>query len=668
MTLTLKDNVQKHVVTSGNLGFAAAGQPLFVISGKRIIYNVNPGQLVAYTVNDGVSLTVDESTLAASDIYRLFVGVGIDLNGDGLTDKVRHIGIEDISGCEPREVSTSSPRCGGPQVVDFYFDCTQCNETYSVEVRVDDNRTQSFSPWNKSFQQFVGSIVTECSSCSDCPVDHNCKEVACKLSDALNSELDLRVGSRLYPDWRGSGLPRPYFATRLHAKSLIYCLSPQTEAGACDRCTYVDALTGVEINGTYYEFVGNTNPSDSTQTLMGQIYSISDQINEFFIQEYSQGQSNVNPHAGSSYVTGSYQDCCPIQVHVNTCDADFKLLDVNSDPITPQTDINPFSTYGTIVDDANCVDCTDVGVKASGTLTLTGQPLDTETVTIGTKVYTFLDTLTNTDGYVHIGATAEESADNLRNAINGGPGRGTDYATATTDHPDVTATDGAGTTVVITAKVDGTAGNSIATTETLTNGSFGAATLENGAAGSLGTSTFPCGIRVIAEQLKGGCGCFVNLPLANYGRKLSINPFGDGWKGKPWRAVEVQAMELPAGFGSWIQWLEYQNEPGGQGKIFSRSNIAKGNMNLPDSKSRVRNASTADCEKDYCSYYLKSFIEKKKLNGEYGVLTIHSNVHIPNGDSTTVTAWETFLTNLIGFNPSCKTLTVLNCDTALGSC
>lgn len=102
MTLTLKKDIQKHIVTAGNYGFATAGQPLFSYVGKgksaRIIYNVAPGQLVAYTVTNGVTLTVTGATLASSDIYELYVGVGVDLNGDGVTDDIRHLGIEHISG------------------------------------------------------------------------------------------------------------------------------------------------------------------------------------------------------------------------------------------------------------------------------------------------------------------------------------------------------------------------------------------------------------------------------------------------------------------------------------------------------------------------------------------------------------------------------------------
>lgn len=118
--------------------------------------------------------------------------------------------------------------------------------------------------------------------------------------------------------------------------------------------------------------------------------------------------------------------------------------------------------------------------KATGLLTLTDQPLDTETVTIDTKVYTFQTTLTNFDGNVHIGATASDSLDNLIAAIVLGAGSGTDYAAAMTLHPTVIATAEAGDTMEAEAKTGGTAGNSIATTETLTDGSWGQAVLTGG--------------------------------------------------------------------------------------------------------------------------------------------------------------------------------------------
>lgn len=120
-------------------------------------------------------------------------------------------------------------------------------------------------------------------------------------------------------------------------------------------------------------------------------------------------------------------------------------------------------------------------VAATVVLTFTGQPLDTQTVVLGSKTYTFQTVLTNVDGNVKIAATAALSLTNLINAINLNAGVvGTDYATAMTVHPTVTAAEAAGDTALITARDTGTGGNSIASTETLTNGSFATATLLGG--------------------------------------------------------------------------------------------------------------------------------------------------------------------------------------------
>lgn len=120
---------------------------------------------------------------------------------------------------------------------------------------------------------------------------------------------------------------------------------------------------------------------------------------------------------------------------------------------------------------------------ATGTLTFTGQPANGDTVTIGAKTYTFQTVLTNVDGNVFIGANLAASISNLAAAITLGAGSGTAYAAATTLNTDVTATAGA-TTLVITAKVGGTSGNSITTTETSANASWGGATMSGGSAGS----------------------------------------------------------------------------------------------------------------------------------------------------------------------------------------
>lgn len=81
---------------------------------------------------------------------------------------------------------------------------------------------------------------------------------------------------------------------------------------------------------------------------------------------------------------------------------------------------------------------------------------------------------------VEIGATASDTLDNLIAAINAGAGAGTVYGTGTAAHPSVSAAAGTGDTVDVTATVAGTDGNSVATTSTAGNLTWGAVTLEGG--------------------------------------------------------------------------------------------------------------------------------------------------------------------------------------------
>lgn len=116
---------------------------------------------------------------------------------------------------------------------------------------------------------------------------------------------------------------------------------------------------------------------------------------------------------------------------------------------------------------------------AVGTLTFSAQPSDGDTVTIDSTVYTFKTTLTPTAFEVLRGASATASRDNLVDAINLTGSIGTDYAAGTTEHPTVSAA-ASGSDLLATAETAGTAGNTIATTETSANLSWGGATLSGG--------------------------------------------------------------------------------------------------------------------------------------------------------------------------------------------
>lgn len=106
--------------------------------------------------------------------------------------------------------------------------------------------------------------------------------------------------------------------------------------------------------------------------------------------------------------------------------------------------------------------------------------------------------------------------DNMKSAINGTGTEGTTYATGTNAHPSVIATTNGNTTQVVEAKVFGTLGNSITTTETGSGMSWGGATLSGGTDASRqigGTYTFATGSSVITfpEPIAYVNGLFVNV-------------------------------------------------------------------------------------------------------------------------------------------------------------
>lgn len=117
---------------------------------------------------------------------------------------------------------------------------------------------------------------------------------------------------------------------------------------------------------------------------------------------------------------------------------------------------------------------------ASGTLTLDTNPTADNTMTIGTVVYTF-KAAAAVAGDIAIGVDLAATKTNVIAAIKGTDG-------LNTAHPVVTCGTFSGNVLTITAKAVGAAGN-IATTETFTavTNVFGAATLEGGLNGTVGT-------------------------------------------------------------------------------------------------------------------------------------------------------------------------------------
>lgn len=122
---------------------------------------------------------------------------------------------------------------------------------------------------------------------------------------------------------------------------------------------------------------------------------------------------------------------------------------------------------------------------ATGTVTMTVQPANNDTVTIGTKdgstaaVYTFKTAISSAFD-VLIDTTAQNTLLNLYNAINAGSGVGTKYGTGTTANFDVTASQLPAGQLLMNANTLGTAGNSVAMSNTGTAITLSGSTLTGG--------------------------------------------------------------------------------------------------------------------------------------------------------------------------------------------
>lgn len=112
---------------------------------------------------------------------------------------------------------------------------------------------------------------------------------------------------------------------------------------------------------------------------------------------------------------------------------------------------------------------------------------DAATITIGSRTYTAVLELSETSGATAVADqvlwASDEATflDNFKQAINQSGIAGTDYSTGTTLNEQVEATTNSATQQVLNARVLGVSGNSIATSTTLANYAFTAATMASGA-------------------------------------------------------------------------------------------------------------------------------------------------------------------------------------------
>lgn len=201
-------------------------------------------------------------------------------------------------------------------------------------------------------------------------------------------------------------------------------------------------------------------------------------------------------------------------------------------------------------------------VKAQGKLSLALNPSNGEAFVIGDKTYTFQTTLTNNDGNIKIGGTLAETKANVVAAINLTGQPGTQYALATRVNEKVTIADFVVNDAIITAKEAGTAGNSIATTETMAGAGnqFDAATLGTYRAGADYTDVdFTYAIWTDMSRTRDNSGSSADYARPNfspsyayhdyyYQSKKHIDPF--------WSASGFKKIVVPDSFANKIKRVE----------------------------------------------------------------------------------------------------------------
>lgn len=147
---------------------------------------------------------------------------------------------------------------------------------------------------------------------------------------------------------------------------------------------------------------------------------------------------------------------------------------VDGETVSIGDDVYEFDTHATATVTAGRI-AVDVSggstVAAQGTLTLDTLPTDGDTVHIGSTTYRFKSTMVGANDVKITAANLGATQVSLRKTINGTGAAGTDYFTGTvTPHATVSMAAFVADDAIVTAKAGGTAGNSLATTETFTAG------------------------------------------------------------------------------------------------------------------------------------------------------------------------------------------------------
>lgn len=318
-------------------GTKASGDKVFT-GDKKYPVNAMTGEIVVF---DGKN----NSILSDADIATaqwISVAVGIGKKGQ-LASDLRYIAGEVINLCEFEiGAEVAAPVCPLPQILDVFFDGTDCTRTPTIMFTLDDALVRNQYGYNERARYpFSVNDVCECDSCT---AEENCQELVCKFVDAINHREQedprklLRFQNRDISDQY-----QPFHAARLWNKAdsvKSFCIP--VEDTACEDCDYVAGITGISLDGVVTTFDFTTVPGDTSQTKLGQLERVIYLTNKA-----------LDETGGYAYMAEGIGDCCDRCIEISTC-IDAVLFTTAAGTIAPTNTANPFESLDV---DQICRDC-----------------------------------------------------------------------------------------------------------------------------------------------------------------------------------------------------------------------------------------------------------------------------------------------------------------------
>lgn len=300
-----------------------AGQSIYKEVGTGIpTIAVREGQFVAYDPKDKIS--VDESTIGDLDTVVFAVGWGRNPN-TGYANEFRKAFMEETRKCDLVSGTAEPFKCGQAAVVDLLFDCIQPDTTNTIRIEVSDYESDSFNP---EFipEKKVYTASTEIITCTpECDPDYDCGDLVDSLIDQINGESTVPAMSG-NPFRRSPDRHMPVFAHKIFANSFQFCMDAVDESD-CNKCTHIPAILGIKIgDGEPIMFEDTEDPENPGKTMKEQLPMIKSLVDAALVDE--EGKT-----IGTMTYTGSFGQCCPTQIEINTSAEDVVFIGENGTEI-----------------------------------------------------------------------------------------------------------------------------------------------------------------------------------------------------------------------------------------------------------------------------------------------------------------------------------------------